>query len=269
MAIMRGIITLTTDFGQSSYFVAVMKGVILNLNPEARIIDITHDASPHDILEAAFILKCAYRYFPRRSVHLVVVDPEVGSERSPIMVATDNYYFIGPDNGVFSYIYEEEIVNSVYKITEEHYFLNPVSRTFQGRDLFAPVAAYFTKGVPIHYFGEPAEEYKRLPLPQPKMISENVLQGRVVYIDRFGNLIADIRKEHFDDIQFKAPDKKANIRIAGQNLGGLLEYYAQGPDKKPAALIGSSGHLEIFAKQGKAQEILGAGKGEAVEVVIE
>lgn len=264
-----GIITLTTDFGEGSYFTAVIKGVICNINPEVRIIDITHEVSHHDILEGAFILKCAYKYFPRRSVHMVVVDPGVGSERNPILVTTDNYYFLGPDNGVFSYIYEEEIVNSVHKITEEHYFLQPVCTTFHGRDIFAPVAAYFTKGVPINYFGDPVDEYKRLPLPQPKMIGEKVLQGRVIYIDRFGNLITDIRKEHFDDIKFKAPDKKITIGIANQGLGEPQEYYAQAPPGKPAALIGSSGHLEIFVNQGKAQSILGVNKGEAVEVMIE
>ena len=265
----RGIITLTTDFGESSYFAAVIKGVIANINPEVRVIDITHGVNHHDILEGAFILKCAYKYFPRRTVHMAVVDPGVGSERNPILVTTDNYYFIGPDNGIFSYIYEEEIVSSVYKITEEHYFLTPVCPTFHGRDLFAPVAAYFTKGVPINYFGEQVESYKRLPLPQPKMVGENVLQGRIIYIDRFGNLITDIRREHFDDIQFKAPGKKAMVRIANKNLGELQEYYAQAPPGRPAALIGSSNHLEIFVNQGQAGQLLGASKGEAVEVVIE
>ena len=188
----RPIITLTTDFGTNDHFVGVMKGVILDIVPEAEIVDICHAVQAFDVLDGALTISQAYSYFPTRTVHVVVVDPGVGTARRPILASSDKYHFVAPDNGVLSLVYAREERMHVRHITSEHYFLQPVSNTFHARDIFAPVAAYLAKEVDTLKFGEEVEEYVRFSAPKPKAVDANRLRGVVLKVDRFGNLITNI-----------------------------------------------------------------------------
>ena len=194
------IITLTTDFGSKDPFVGIMKGVMLNINPLITIIDITHTISPQNILEAAIAVEASFSYFPHKTIHVVVVDPGVGSGRRPLLVSADYHYFIGPDNGVFSRIYKKSESLDVFHVTAEHYFLPQRSATFHGRDVFAPVAAWLAKGIHVERFGDPITDYVTLPLPAPVFLQENTIEGEVVYIDRFGNLITNIHDTMLNDL---------------------------------------------------------------------
>ncbi|MGA8011887.1 MAG: SAM-dependent chlorinase/fluorinase, partial [Candidatus Acidiferrales bacterium] len=184
----RPIITLTTDFGTNDHLVGVMKGVILSINPEVNIVDITHSVIAHDLLDGALTIGQAYKYFPPKTVHLVVVDPGVGSARRPILVAGDTHYFVAPDNGVLSSVYDQTEALYVWNIISEHYFRQPVSKTFHGRDVFAPVAAWLTKSWQSSAFGEAITDYARFAMPKPKTAG-NTIKGVVLRVDQFGNLI--------------------------------------------------------------------------------
>jgi S-adenosylmethionine hydrolase len=176
MADMKTLISMTTDFGEADYFVPAMKGVIYGINPAVDIVDLTHSIPPHDIYAAAFMLMCCYRDFPKNTLHLAVVDPGVGTARRPIMVMTDDYNFIGPDNGVFSYIYQQAHVNRIVHFTEEHYFRQPVSNTFHGRDVFAPCAAYVSKLVDWRKMGEEISDPVRFNTPTPLVASDKQIK---------------------------------------------------------------------------------------------
>ena len=186
----RPIITLTTDYGTSDHLVAVMKGVILSINPEVNIVDITHSVLAHDILDGALAIGQAYKYFPPKTVHVVVVDPGVGTERRPILVAGDTHYFVAPDNGVLSSVYDQSEALYAWNIVSEHYFRNPVSKTFHGRDVFAPVAAWITKSWQTSAFGEPITDFVRFSIPKPKAAG-NMVKGIVLRVDHFGNLVTN------------------------------------------------------------------------------
>lgn len=258
------IITLLTDFGLADPFVGIMKGIIYGINPEVRIIDISHEPPAYDILEAAFLLKASYRFFPRDTIHVIVVDPGVGSKRCPILATSDDYYFIAPDNGVLSYLYATNEINRVIHITASHYFLKPVSATFHGRDIFAPVAAYLSKGIEPSCFGEELSNYIRLEVPRPRLQPGGVLEGEVVRVDRFGNLITSFEERDIAAfLKGKAPGA-IQIRIGEQTIMGLCSCFADGRGDQPGALIGSLGHLEIFIREGSARERLGKGRGEKV-----
>ena len=179
----RSVVTLTTDFGLSDHYVGVMKGVILNVNPEADLVDICHDIRPYDVLEGAFAIAQSYRYFPQRTIHLVVVDPGVGSARRPLLVAADNHYFIAPDNGVLSLVFSRAEDLLVRHITASHYFLDPISHTFHGRDIFAPVAGWLSRHVEVEKFGDPVTDFVRFTPPQAKRINERLLKGVVLRVD--------------------------------------------------------------------------------------
>src|SRR6266513_2460018 len=188
----RPIVTLTTDFGLNDHFVGTMKGVILKIVPNAEIVDICHSVQAFDILDGALALAQAYFYFPPRTVHLVIVDPGVGSARRPIVASSEEYNFVAPDNGVLSLMYAREERLSVRHITSDHYFLQPLSNTFHGRDIFAPVAAYLAKGVVDEKFGEEITDFVRFNAPKPKAVDANTLRGVVLKVDRFGNLVTNI-----------------------------------------------------------------------------
>ena len=199
MAAKKPIITLLTDFGLQDHFVGTIKGVILNIHPDVEIIDISHDVPPHDIFQAAFVLKSSYTYFPKGTIHVVVVDPGVGTDRRPIIVSSEMGYFIAPDNGVLSYIYAEDGVSEVREITAEHYFLKPRTGTFDGRDVFASIAAWFSKGVGLPAFGEPITDYKKFEIPHPVPMQQGTWKCKIVYVDRFGNLVSNLSREHFKE----------------------------------------------------------------------
>lgn len=264
MAVRKPTITLLTDFGARDPYVASIKGAILGVNSDVNIVDITHEIAPQDILEAAYVLRCAFSYFPTRTIHLVVVDPTVGSSRRLILVATDNYYFIAPDNGVLSLVYEAEDVSTVVEISAEHYFLSNVSKTFQGRDILAPCAAWLAKGNDITNFGDPVEDYVKLTLPKPRMISDGLLKGNVLHVDRFGNLITNITRSEYDAAREKTPGTVFKVLIGKQEVVGLKEYYAQAQKGEIIALFGGGQFLEIAQTQGSAARALGLARGAEV-----
>jgi Uncharacterized conserved protein len=262
------IITLLTDFGTQDHFAAAMKGVMYKINPNIEIVDISHEVAPHDTLEAGFLLRSCYSYFPSRTIHVVVVDPTVGSSRKALIVATDNYYFLAPDNGVLSLIYDVEEVSGVVEITAEHYILSDVSKTFHGRDIFAPAAAWLSKDIDISNFGDPVEEYVKLSLPKAKMVGESLLKGAVIHVDRFGNLITNISQTDLEEARAKIKGGNLTVVIAKQEIKGLKQFYAEGQKGEFIALFGSTNFLEIAQNQGSAAKALGLIRGAEVGVLL-
>ncbi len=250
----RPIITLTTDFGWDGPFAGVMKGVILKINPEAEIIDLTHGIGPQDIREAAYTIGMNFRYFPDDTLHVVVVDPGVGSHRRPILVMAGHHYFLGPDNGVFSYIYKmrHESLDVVH-ITAGHYFLSKGSPTFQGRDVFASVAGWFSRGIAMEKFGGRVTDYINIELPVPGLIPEGGLQGEVILIDRFGNAITNITRHDMDKICVSETGRKCKVMFRGGEAP-LRSYYAEGEKGILSAVLNSSGLLEFFINKGNAAD---------------
>ncbi len=261
------IVTFTTDFGLNDPFVGTMHGVVLNIHPDTTIVDVCHAIASYDVFDGAWTIAQAYRFFPPRTVHVVVVDPGVGSARRPIVVETDNHIFVAPDNGVLSMIEVREPKFTVRHITAERYFLQPVSQTFHGRDIFAPIAGWLSKGVAPSEFGPEISDYVRLPLPQVERIGENSLRGVVLKVDKFGNLITNIGELDAPALFGKAP-AAVSILIAGQTITGVRQSYAEGGDDEFFAIVGSSGYLEIATRQASAAERLSAGVGTAVGVVM-
>jgi S-adenosylmethionine hydrolase len=258
------IITLTTDYGLTDHLVGTLKGVILQINPDVKIVDINHNVIPFDVLDGALSVAASYRYFPPRTIHVVVVDPGVGTERRPILVSAGTQYFIAPDNGVLSVVYEKEEALTVRHITAEHYFLNPVSNTFQGRDVFAPVAAWLAKTGQTASFGEEITDFTRFSLPKPKT-EGNVLRGVVLREDHFGNLMTNFAAEDLPATM--ASPGRLLLRVGDREIRQLAQTFAQGPAGEPVAILGSSGFLEIAANKGNAARILSARRG--TEVTLE
>ncbi|HXN98008.1 MAG TPA: SAM-dependent chlorinase/fluorinase [Candidatus Acidoferrales bacterium] len=259
----RPIITLTTDYGTNDHLVGVLKGVILNINPEVNIVDITHSILAHDILDGALTLSQAHKYFPSKTIHLVVVDPGVGTQRRPILVAGDTHYFVAPDNGVLSAIYDQSESLYVWNITSEHYFRQPVSNTFHGRDIFAPVAAWLSKSWQTASFGEEITDFVRFAIPKPK-VSGNVTKGIVLRVDNFGNLITNLTAEDVPGLI--APSAKFTIRVGNAAVTKIVPTFAQGAAGETFAIIGSSGYVEICVNKGNAARTVGAGRGAEVTV---
>lgn len=263
---MSAIITLTSDFGGRDAFTASVKGVILKVNPQTMIVDISNEIAPQDVWEAAFTLKSAYSYFPKGTVHLSVVDPGVGSSRRPIIVVTESYYFVGPDNGLFTLIYQEAERLRVHHITAAYYFLPNPGPTFHGRDIFGPVAAWLAKGIPSGNFGEEITDYMKLSVPAPK-VATNSINGHVVHIDRFGNMITNISYKHIQMLSAEGSDLGfLNVSIMGRDIKGLRKFYAEAAPDELAALINSSGLVEIFVFKQSARTILTATRGEVVRI---
>jgi S-adenosylmethionine hydrolase len=266
MAVRIPTITLTSDFGTKDHYVGTMKGVIYGINPEVHIVDISHEIAPQDILEAAFLLRSSYSHFPIRTIHVVVVDPTVGSTRKLLIVGTENYYFVAPDNGVLSLIYDVEPVSTVVEITAEHFFLNRVSKTFHGRDIMAPAAAWLSKGTGIENFGDPVTDYFRLALPKAKMLPDGNLKGNVIHVDRFGNLITNITREDYEQARTQSPGDAFKLTVGKQEIPKLNEFYAEGPKGTLLALFGSADFLEVAQTQGSAAKTLGLSRGAEVNV---
>jgi S-adenosylmethionine hydrolase len=258
------IITLTTDYGTNDHLAGVLKGVILRILPNATIVDINHHVAPFDVLDGALTIAAAYCYFPARTVHVVIVDPGVGTARRPILVSAEQHYFVAPDNGVLSLIYEREAALSVRHITAEHYFLNPVSHTFHGRDIFAPVAAWLAKTHQTESFGEEISDYVRFALPRPKAAG-SALKGVVLRVDSFGNLVTNFTAE--DLPQAASADGKIRLQVGGKSVEKLAQTFAQGAAGEPMAIVGSSGFLEIAVNKAQAARVLGVNRG--AEVILE
>ena len=257
------VISLITDFGLKDNFVGVIKAVILKINPSAGIIDICHEVKPQDITEAAFLLMSSYNYFPSGTVHLAVVDPGVGSGRKKILVKTKNYFFIGPDNGILSLALKKETPLKIIQITNQRYFLKPVSNTFHGRDIFAPVCAYVSKDkYNIERFGRRIKSFKELELPKVNM-TPNSLTGEIIYIDRFGNLISNIDKNILENF---VKNKKFKIDIKGRTIDRLSSSYSEGSYLKLIALMDSFNYLEIALNCSSARDYLGVDKGAKIKI---
>jgi len=263
----RPIITLTTDFGSNDHFVGAMKGVILDIAPEAEIVDICHSVQAFDVLDGALTISQAYSYFPNRTVHVVVVDPGVGTARRPIVASSDKYHFVAPDNGVLSLVYAREDRMHVRHVTAEHYFLQPVSNTFHGRDIFAPVAAYLAKEVDSLKFGDEVEDYVKFTAPRPKAVEANRLHGVVLKVDRFGNLITNITPQDAPAL-FAEGASGFKIAVGSREIAEIYTSYAEGSPGEVFALLGSMGFLEIAANRAAAAQLTGAGKGSEVNVIL-
>ena len=261
------IITLTTDFGLNDHFVGTVKGVILGVAPEATIIDITHSVQAFDILDGALAVAQAYNYFPTGTVHMVVVDPGVGSVRRPIIASSDRHHFVCPDNGVLSLIYAKEERMHVREITSDHYFNQPVSNTFHARDIFAPVAAYLSKGVDSQKFGEEVEDYMRFNAPRPKPTGNNAFRGVVLKVDRFGNLITNFTAQDVPAL-FEAEVPPFKITVGKSEITSRKNSYTEGGSGEVFAILGSMGYLEISTNRGSAAQVVGVGKGGEVNLTI-
>ena len=257
----NAIITLTTDYGTSDHLVGTLKGVVLKINPDATIVDITHNVAPYDLLDGALAIGSAYSYFPPRTIHVVVVDPGVGTERRPLLVSGENQYFIAPDNGVLSLVYEREENIIVRHANVEHYYLQPLSKTFHGRDIFAPVAGWLSKGAQIASMGEEISDYKRFAMPRPKTV-DGVNKGVVLRVDTFGNLITNFRGEDLPATALK--NGAVNFQIGTTAVTRLVDTFAQGNEGEPVAYIGSSGYIEIAVNKANASRTLALGRGAAV-----
>ena len=264
----NAIITITSDFGLNDHFIGAMKGVILEIAPEAQIIDISHAVQPFDILDGALTISQAYSYFPAGTVHMVIVDPGVGTTRRPVLMVGERHMFVAPDNGVLSLIYDREERISVRHVTAEHYFLQPRSNTFHARDIFSPVAAYLAKGVEPDRFGDEITDYVRFGAPRPKPVDERTLRGVVLKVDRFGNLITNITPQDAPQL-FEATPPVFKIAIGTKaQATRMCASYAEGAPGEVFGILGSMGFLEVASNRGSAYQLLGAGKGSEVNVVM-
>jgi len=257
------VITLTTDFGLSDHYVGVMKGVILTIAPHARIVDITHELPPYEPAQAAYIVEQTYRWFPKKTVHVAVVDPGVGSSRRPILMEAAGQYFIGPDNGIFTLVSQRER-HKVRAITNHKVFLKEVSQTFHGRDVFAPAAAHLAKGVAPARFGSPIQDALRLNMPKPPRTGKRTWSGTILKVDRFGNLVTNFHMDDFGE-HMQRPFEMA---VGLEKIGKLATHYAACAPGELFLIVGSSGYLEVSTNSGSASKRLGCGVGAPAELSV-
>lgn len=252
------IITLTTDFGLSDSYVAAMKGVILGIAPQATVIDISHQIVPHNVREAAYVLHTALPYFPPGTVHVVVVDPGVGSARRPMAAQVGGSYLVGPDNGVFTYALQAGQPATCIHLDKPAYWLPQVSRTFHGRDLFSPVAAHLTLGVALEALGTPVDDPVLFVVRQAQREPDGRLRGQVIHVDRFGNLVSNIPGSWL-------AGRLWSVHIAGQQIIGPSLAYAEVTPGQLLTLVSSDATLEVAVRDGSAAERLGVAAGEPIE----
>lgn len=264
-------ITLLTDFGTADYFIPAVKGVILSINPTAQLIDLTHEIPAQDIAAGAFILGACYSNFPAGTIHVAVVDPGVGSARRAIVVSAGDWIFVGPDNGIFSYVYARESQVRVFQIERDEYFRHPVSATFHGRDVFAPVAAWLSRGLQPEAVGHQVHNYVKVEIPQPTTnASGQQVVGVVIHIDRFGNCITNLTENQLPLVQsaIRHPRSEIKLLFAGQEITQFGSHFAQTTKKdEPFAYLGSAGFWEIALWCDSAAERLGIQRG--AEIILE
>jgi len=267
--LIMSIITLLTDFGVIDEYVGIMKGVILSINPLAAIVDITHHIAPQDLIQTAYVIESSYVYFPQGTVHIIVVDPGVGGDRAIIALERMGHILLAPDNGVLTLLFEAGNLGPIIRVENPSYFLDSISQTFQGRDIFAPVGAYLSKGIELEVLGSPVDQKDLvcLSIQKPFISEESELVGLIVWIDRFGNLITNIDFSSLD--KFCTSDRRApqGVKIGGQLITGFSKSYGSVGLQKPLAIIGSRGYLEIALNCGSAENYFGAKKGDAVRVL--
>ena len=258
-------IVLLTDFGFRDSYVGVMKGVIRTISRSAEILDLSQNIMPQDVAEAAFVLSAAHRYFPPGAIFACVVDPGVGTDRAVLCMRSAGKIFLAPDNGLLSVIEEECGREDLRKVTERKYFLDEPSATFHGRDIFAPVAAHLAEGLELQKLGPVQRNIRKLHLPKPVRATDGSLRGEIVYIDQFGNLITNIRRETLTRAP-QPPSERVLVRVKRGEVQGLVKAYADKAPGELLALIGSSGYLEIAVNRGSAAALLGCQKGDPVRL---
>ncbi len=259
------LVTLLTDFGTRDYFVGALKGALLSVSPHAQLVDLTHEIAAHDIAGGAFTLLAAYAAFPPGTIHVAVVDPGVGSARRPVVVATNDYFFVGPDNGLFSYVCARAIDARVFHLTNEAYFRAPVSSTFHGRDIFAPVAGALANGVRPEELGAQITDYERLAPLAPARAPDGTLTAAVIHIDRFGNCITNITRA---DLPAQTMAHGIVIQVGAQQVRSVRRFFAEGDSGgcEVFAIWGSAGFLEIAATRAPAAQLLGVKRGQRIIV---
>jgi S-adenosylmethionine hydrolase len=257
---MRPVIALLSDFGSRDHYAGTMKGVMLGIHPELTFVDLTHDIAPHDVLGGALQLSASYRYFPAGTIFLAIVDPGVGSARRGIAAEAGEYRFVGPDNGVMTAVFRELPPKRIVELTERRYARPTVSRTFEGRDRFAPAAAWLARGVQLTALGRPVHDYHQIEIPEPEMDGE-AIRGEVLHTDRFGNLVTNVDRRLLDKF---AQGRPISITAADQAVGRLVATYAEIPPGEICALFGSTDHLELAASSCSAADQTGLGRGAPV-----
>lgn len=257
-----GIVTLITDFGTQGEYSGGMKGAILRVNPCCQVVDVTHQIDPQNILQASWVLRCSYLYFPPGTIHVVVVDPGVGTSRRAIVLKKDGYFFVGPDNGVFTWVFSKKGKASVYEITESQFFLSPGSDTFHGRDIFAPVAGHLSLGLKPSSLGPGVKDWVTIAWPIPRLL-KGKLEAQILWADSFGNLITSVSRETYGRLLEGRP---ISIRRKGWRIERVQRTYSQSPAGQPLALFGSGGLLEISVNRGSAQNILGLKPGDPIAI---
>lgn len=255
------IITLTTDFGLSDPYVAAMKGVILSIQPDAEIVDVSHDIPPQDVDRAAFVIKGAYPFFPKGSIHVVVVDPGVGTERLILVVKTRDYVFLAPNNGVLKYVFEADPEARVFCATRPEYFRETVSRTFHGRDIFAPLSGHLAKGVPPEKLGRPFEDYERGTVATAARLEDRIV-GEVIAFDRYGNAITNIPAEWLTEAD------RVRVLVKGLVLESISRSYLDVPAGELLAILGGADALELSVNRGSARDNMELSLGETVIAVL-
>lgn len=259
---MRPVIALLSDFGSRDHYVGTMKGVMLGICPDATFVDITHEIPTHDVIDGAIELAAAYRFFPAGTIFLAVVDPGVGSSRRGIAAEAGDYRFVCPDNGLLSAVAREAPPKKIVELTERRYARPTVSRTFEGRDRFAPAAAWLAKGIQLTALGRSVADFQRLDIPQAAITDDEVL-GAVLRIDRFGNLVTNIERKAFEKF---SRGGAVHIGAGGATVGRLVATYADIQPGEVCALFGSTDHLELAANAGSAADVLGLTRGAPVSI---
>jgi len=259
------LVALLTDFGTRDHYAGVMKGVIHGICRDATVVDLSHEIAPQDVTEAAFVISSAYGYFPPGTIFVCVVDPGVGSERAIVCMCANRQMFLAPDNGLLSVVASESPPQAIYAARNQRYFLSPVSRTFHGRDIFAPVAAHLATGVDPKELGPPLARVHGLRLPRPIKTAGGVLRGEVIHVDRFGNLITNVTEGTLQTA-FRGRQDRIRITVKGGQIRGLRASYSEVPEGELLALVGSGGYVEVAAHHASAAQMLGCGKGEPVKV---
>ncbi len=261
---MRNVITLTTDFGLQDYYVSAMKAVMLGIAPEARLVDVSHDIPSQDIMAGSWVLKNSAMLFPSGTVHTVVIDPGVGTERNAVALRIEDQYFVGPDNGIFSLLTTDQSYTAV-KLNKKEYLRESRSNTFHGRDVFAPAAAHLSRGVTLEELGEPLDELISYRWMQP-IADKDGLEGTIIHIDKFGNLVTNISADLIDEV---LAGKQVKIYVGNVILNEINTTFGAVTEGEPVAYIGSAGMLEVGINQGDAQKMLGVQKGAQISIILQ
>ncbi len=262
---MRPVVALLTDFGTRDHYAGTLKAVLLSVCPDATLVDIGHDVAPHDVLGGALELAACYRYFPSGTVFLVVIDPGVGSSRRGLAAEAGDYRFVAPDNGVLTAVFRDTPPRRVVELSERKFARATVSRTFEGRDRFAPAAGWLAKGTGLASFGRPVTDYQVLAIPEPALTADRV-DGEVLRVDRFGNLVSNIDRRTFDQVVHGRP---LSVTVGSHEVERMVTTYADAPGGTVCALFGSSDHLEVAVNGGSAADRLGASRGTAMTVAVQ